>query len=154
MHFDKYLEKNTEITKKKFEKDRMRIIANEHVDRLRIPEGSAEDIINKVVISGKEGKDYVFIDLGKQHVETSKIDWPKGINGSKDFYKYSQSEMEKYIQQGGLEKTDQHRPIKLLKVGDRYCVDSDGHHRVFLAKNMARETIPAHVKKLKILKQK
>lgn len=71
---------------------------------------------------------------------------------SEDFKKRSINEMEEYILQGGLEQIDKYHPIKLIKVGDQYCVGSNGHHRVLLAEHMQVKTIPAHVKELKILK--
>lgn len=146
---DRDLEKKTEIAKKQFEKEERRILAKES-SILKTPAYSAEKTLNEVVASGKKGKDYDFIDLGKQDVETRKIDTPN--LRPEDFKKRSINEMEEYILQGGLEQIDKYHPIKLIKVGDQYCVGSDGHHRVLLAEHMQVKTIPARVKELKILK--
>jgi hypothetical protein len=93
--------------------------------------------------------DYEIIDRGKQEVDIDAINTPD--LRPEDFQKRSSTDMEEYILQGGLEKSDSYQPVKLLKMGDRYCVESDGRHRVFLAKHARLETIPARVKEIKKL---
>jgi len=135
--------------------DRFRMLTQSDGDTKR-PENTliekdenVEHQIQKIVESGKEGLNYEIIDRGKQEVDTDAIDTPD--LRPEDFQKRSSHEMEEYILQDGLEKSDTYQPVKLLQLGDRYCVGSDGRHRVFLAKHERLETIPARVKEIKKL---
>jgi len=109
---------------------------------------ATERKVKDIVENGKDGIDYEFNSIGKQDVDVSKIDSPN--IDPEDFKKHSMKEMEEYISQGRLEREIQ--IPKLTKFGDRYYVNDGGRHRVFIAKYLALDKIPAHVDELKILK--
>ena len=148
---DKNIDKSSEILhNNKLEKDEIRSISNENIDRLKNPDRNVENTVNEIVLSGIERIDYKFIDKGKQDVKVKEIDSPE--LSSEDFKKRSIQGMEDYILDGGLEESHKYHPISLIKLDNQYYVGKDGHHRVFLAKHMMIEKIPANVKELKILK--